>query len=1712
MNFSRPMFVALIAAHNRPHLLAHRALPSVAAQTRQPDLLIIADDSEPKFRARHRRIAEEFARTKNMRVLHLPNKREKGASGAWNTGVLTALAEVANPGNAYLAVLDDDDEWAPAHLANAENVLRAANGRRVDLFAAAFNRRENARTFVVPPPQTLNGRDFLTGNPGVGGSTLIVRLSAFLRAGMFDEFLPACTDRDLFYRLSLLPNIVYKPLSEPSAIHYADDNRSRISNAQGGVKHEGLNRFADKYFGWMRITERVTFSRRAKKLFGWTLGKSSPLPAPPTASVFHKKKARISKDKIALVVGVIVPLHEKSNPLFADILELSKDRRLSSTDVIIVPSSGRNRREMRKEADKWRRAGLRIHCVSDIPTQLRKFFSPNILRGVRPIAVNRTILHHAVSHLAGMYKNPVCWILDGDNRLHGMKSSNRCPVLFRPDYIGEMFRLRDSGCDIAIGEINGSAPLPRAFTVRTQMTDLLHLLGRLQQSTSDRRPPRMTISSGCTAEIPKHYYHDCLPHPFLEYPAGFSPLPKTCSQSDVIRALPRLLNRILAGDAVTRPTLTRGDNALSERIHRGGNTMIFNAEVLRECPNGLARILPRMRRQDEVWRIFSESSFGRKIVAGNFPITQSRETDSPQAPDMNRIAEDTIGHAVSIALRNIIDGQKFSCAQSTADFLLRNQTAFCDSVRHIAKERLLMIRASFFRICGTADSMRGIIEQSGGCNRDCQNAVHALQEITRCFADDKVRELERRIIRRLNEKILLGALSEFPNDCRDFAAMQEAWAIQIKRERKENARALLEHSGTIEKPLRFLGQGNEGTVFASGGSVFKVLHRWYSRTGTPDPGFFPPEAQKWQEVEALGPGLRVWNNSGDLVLKTPYEKTAPYKGGYGAGMVALLADMRQRGIVFWNIAPKNLRRKGEAVRMIDYGRGVHPFAEKEFDLSVRKAWLCWRWAFRNDLPALLTASLRNRNMPELDGYETMKTAAEQFAARYRSADTTVAKVLRKPPQRLLDYGCGKGQDAILFAKRGIDATAFDTTLTAKTRARLIAAGVKVADTCADLDASGPYDMILLRHVLCEIRSDKELRQCLSRIRRLLSPRGRALVTACDSGEPVKDTPFAKNIFPRGANFNRKFFYRKIIRASNSVRTHVHRPEAVLSREFARAGLRIVSRNSFPDIDLARFETCGGALQWELAPLPERPETALIIRACAMDAEDAEAQILRLSERLNFPRGFSEIILAVDARTDDFTRQHSGGDLSALLHTARQLRRDGWIDRIIVAPPEAREIQRINRKWLGLDCKHSHAANGAPLSVSLAAMEKCRTRFALHIDIDMFVGRINSRRDFLGMMLRTMESRNALTMALNIPGAISPLKQNRENPFRLEVRSGLTDIGQMKKMLPLPARATVEGVPESGWHRAADILIKKQKLVSLRGGTQGLFVLHPPNCFKTCKDARDIADNASRRGIFPSSQSGKNEWNGNTEEWLPPPRREQFIFVICGRSVPGGKINRCLNSLARQNVNGWGAVIMDDASDFASSARLQRWANARQERVTYFTRRLAVGGLANLVFAVRHLCADPESVIITLDMDDSLAVNNVVETLKREYDRGADVSVGSMLRSDKQAHYPVCFDNPRDNRGGNVWQHLRSFKKRLFDAIPDSALRDDNGEYFHLAEDWAYMLPIVETAARPVWIKDILYFYEPDTRRKKAIREAREEAIARIVRRPAFLPARRGRKK
>ena len=261
-----------------------------------------------------------------------------------------------------------------------------------------------------------------------------------------------------------------------------------------------------------------------------------------------------------------------------------------------------------------------------------------------------------------------------------------------------------------------------------------------------------------------------------------------------------------------------------------------------------------------------------------------------------------------------------------------------------------------------------------------------------------------------------------------------------------------------------------------------------------------------------------------------------------------------------------------------------------------------------------------------------------------------------------------------------------------------------------------------------------------------------------------------------------------------------------------------------------------------------------------------------------------------------------------------------------------------------------------------------------------------------------------------------------------------------------------------------------------------------------------------QGFSPSIQRESVNLTGSWIEWAGPKRSEPYLFLICGRNLDPGHLKRCFDSVVSQTVSDWGAIVIDDASTNGCGEYSRLLLAPYSDRVTLIRNQERKGLMRNMWEAITYFCDDSQSVIITLDADDLLAGPRVLERIEREYDTGADVTAGSMTRLDKEAHYPVDLIDPRGSRGGNVWQHLRTFRKYLFDAIRVDDLKLD-GEWIEYANDWAYMLPIVEMASNPVHVAESLYVYDPAPRVAEYRRE-RDANIARIVAKPRYtrLPA------
>ena len=1735
MHLENSTVAVLVATSDRPALLGRRALPSVASQSRFPSRVVIVDDSHgDTAAARTEQVVRDW-RPAGFSVEFLCNRRTKGASGAWNSGLDHLLRTCGDPRRVHVAILDDDDRWDSRHL---ERCLAAIERHDLDMVAAPFWRiGETGEPCLKVPPRFLDIVDFLTGNPGIQGSNMVVRLSALLEAGMFDESLPSCTDRDLCIRLAELPGLRYRTTSEPTVHHFACGSRKRLSTPGSSAKTTGLDRFFRKYGSRMSETERAAFQTRAGQYFGWTETAPGPavddirMPGSPPSTLLQATGPLQAPPH--LIVGVIADTArlEQVRNLVADLRGLAEEPGLSGHDVLILEngSGGSADRALRDLVERERAEGLRIHLV-DRARHLedagnRLVPDGGAGRGGRlSIAPARTALQSYLYAFAKSRPGSIVWIVDDDMRLDPLvidregrlrrRSRRLAPVL------RELRQLHAAGAvDIAIGAYTGAPPLPFAATVRVQLVDLaasLQWLAALDPRSAlpDRGLENATLRSG------RHdYYYDLSRNETdrLETPFWITPEFPGETAGEAFSRMVRSAERILAGEQVFRPLAVRADvdplSPVGGGLQRGGNTFVLDIEALRLAPNPSPAIDGRpSRRSDMIWALLQQRCFGRKVVSLPVALYHDRAGLPAGGLDVERIVDDIRGYAAFRTLQDtpglflVSDDLRLEPVEAMLD-------RFADRARKFLDERLAAFRLSFHRIRGLAGVLARLAEDERHWWHadEYRPALDRLRAFSGHLADVYTMETLHRIEREA------GALTdrqvrEFPGqlltgikDHRSRLKEPAALLRGLTDERVANARAIAGKLAAPAGPLALLGCGMEGVALADGEHVYKVFDYWWKSSHVIEaPAYLRALVGAWSDTRCLYPLLALHESGHRAVLVYPFETSEPYCGGHGPGIVELLAECRRYGIVCRNIHPDNLRVVDGRVRLIDYGSDIRLLEdERDFDAMCRRAWLSCRWTNRPDLADIMKRALTDTEIPELDGFDRFHEAVRRVTGRHEASPDIVLGMVGKAGH-VLDYGCGKGHLAVEMANRGMRVLGYDPD---RSHGRRWEAPCRKTDNLRftrkrdEALAAGPFDLVVCRRVLCTVEDDAELRAILRDLRASVTNHGRVVVTVCDPhftfGGP---SPEADRELPSGARYENTFTWRKRVRATGRVRRDVHRPEGALRREFARAGLAVCRRVEEPSVDLERFEPMSEHLAFELRPFARLPgEVTLLIKACAMEAATLDVQVRHLVSQLERPRAFTERVLVIDSREDGFLRQHARGNLSSLRREARRLKDSGWIDRIVEGPGDGPAAAAFNRRWFGIPSTYAHGATGAQLSSTLAGFEACETRYVLHVDADVMVARMDRDHDYMAEMLAVLTGEpDALTVALNIAMEHDRPYTDRgpDGAWRTEARAGMIDLARLRGAGPLPNRLE-GGRLALPWHRALDRAIEKGAGRSFRGGDRRTFHVHPPNARKNDIAGWFAALDRIEHGEVPRVQTDSVDWTGGIAEWMGLRRREPFVFVVSGRNVAPGRLRRCLESMTRQKGPRWGAVIFDDASDPEFAEHFEIACGSLGEHCTVIRNRRRRGLLANMVTAIRTICTDGETVIVTLDADDALIGDRVLKRLAAEYARGADVTVGSMLRTDKAADYPVCFERPREHRGGNVWQHLRSFRKRLFDAIPDEALRLD-GEYIDLANDWAFMLPIVEMAGNPAYIPEPLYLYEPSGMGKGTGRAAREETIRRIV--------------
>ena len=703
----------LIATADREDMLECRAFPSIKNQSYSPSRVIVVDDSSnSQATERTERLVRQLAPT-NANLTFLHNRRTKGASGAWNSGLDHLLRMCDNPERLYVAILDDD-AWDSHHL---ERCLATVERRDLDMVATRFWQIEkNIEPLLVVPPSSLDISSFLLRNPGIQVSNLVCRLSVLLEAGLFDEALPSCTERDLCIRIAELPGLRYGTISEPTFRHFACAVQPQLSTQGSHAKNEGLDQFFRKYRGRMSVAEREKFRTQSKRLFGW---RESAIPSAVVKSKrgdYGSLPSASPQLPLHLIVGVIADAvgFKKVGHLLADLRELCEDPGLSDLDVLILENGcGQTANQaLRDVVESERLNGLRIHLVD------RAQHREDAAKGMVPdagtrrghklsIAHARTVLQSYLYAFAKNRHGSVVWIVDDDMRLDPLVIEEDGHLHRQAQELVPMLqKLRRYGVDIAIGTCTGAPPVPFAATVRVQLVDLVASLSWLASQDPRGHLPNRGMENAELRFGRRDYYYDLSRNETDRLETPFWITPAFCGESvgEAFERVASTAEGILAGEQIFRPLAVKADinplDAIGEGLQRGGNTFVFDVEALKLAPNPSLIIDGRSsRRSDMVWALLQKHYFRKRVVTVPIALYHDRSRASTGELDIERIVDDIRGYAIFSALQDTPGA--FTITDDLGIDLVDGMIErFVNRIHKYAEDRLAAFRLSFYRICG----------------------------------------------------------------------------------------------------------------------------------------------------------------------------------------------------------------------------------------------------------------------------------------------------------------------------------------------------------------------------------------------------------------------------------------------------------------------------------------------------------------------------------------------------------------------------------------------------------------------------------------------------------------------------------------------------------------------------------------------------------------------------------------------------------------------------------------------------------------------------------------------------------------------------------------------------------------------------------------------------------------------------------------------------
>ena len=206
------------------------------------------------------------------------------------------------------------------------------------------------------------------------------------------------------------------------------------------------------------------------------------------------------------------------------------------------------------------------------------------------------------------------------------------------------------------------------------------------------------------------------------------------------------------------------------------------------------------------------------------------------------------------------------------------------------------------------------------------------------------------------------------------------------------------------------------------------------------------------------------------------------------------------------------------------------------------------------------------------------------------------------------------------------------------------------------------------------------------------------------------------------------------------------------------------------------------------------------------------------------------------------------------------------------------------------------------------------------------------------------------------------------------------------------------------------------------------------------------------------------------------------------------IERTLRSVEMQTREDWEILVVYDRSSDDGAGKITRWCEMREDpRWKYQCNDDQRFAVRNQYEGLRSLAPEPDDICVFLDLDgDQLAHPQVLDRLAQCYEDDTLVTYGSYKpipdpgTTQPAKPYPPwvvasnCYRPYILNGGETCFNHLRTMKGKVFNAIPESYFKWDNGDWYTAGTDYTFMVAALELAGgRYKCVGEVFLLYNHD---------------------------------